>query len=132
MRFKILALLALAAIATGCDELDTQTAKIPETSPPDNSQVNERDRSGNMKTPLDQGQSSADVERTAEIRRRILEIPDVSLSAQNVKVITANGNVTLRGTVASEAEKEAIYRTAVDVAGEDNVMNELQVPPPKT
>ena len=81
-----------------------------------------------MKTPLDQGQSSADVERTAEIRRRILEIPDVSVSAQNVKVITANGSVTLRGSVASEAEKEAIYRTAVDVAGEDNVMNELEVP----
>jgi hyperosmotically inducible periplasmic protein len=132
MRRLVFAVLAFATIAAGCDELNTQNAKIPDRASPDNSQVNERDRSGEMKTPLDQGQSSADIERTAEIRRRILEIPDVSVNGQNVKVITANGNVTLRGPVASDAEKEAIYRAAVDVAGEDNVMNELQVPTPKT
>ena len=132
MRLRVLLLLSLAAIALGCEEFKMQNGKLPDPSPPDNSRVNDRDRGGELKTPLDQGQSSADVERTAEIRRRILAIPEVSINAQNVKVITANGNVTLRGPVASEAERDAIYHAAVEVAGEDNVMNELQVPPPKT
>lgn len=131
MQKAFLALPLLTVLMAGCEDLNTETAKIPTATPPDNSKVNERDRDDAKKTPLDQGQSSADVERTAEIRRRVLEIPDISVNGQNVKIITANGNVTLRGPVASEAEREAIYRSAVNVAGEENVMNELEVPSPK-
>jgi hyperosmotically inducible protein len=145
MRLRILALIGLAAFAAGCDDMQTngpipdvtdERTDIPPTVdpdptlPPDNSGVNERDRDGVEKTPFDQGQNSADVERTAEIRRKVLELDDISINARNVKIITENGHVTLRGPVASEAEKEAIYRAAVEVAGEENVVNELEVSDP--
>jgi hyperosmotically inducible periplasmic protein len=134
MRKRFFALPMLAALAVGCEEMNTKDAAIPEKSPstqpaPNNSEVNERDRSGETVTPLDQGQNSADVERTAEIRRKILAIPDASIDAQNVKVITEDGKVTLRGPVASETEKEAVFAAAVEVAGESNVINELEVSP---
>jgi len=136
MRWTFLSVPLLAVLSTGCDELDTKSATLPEKAPPvatspDNSGVNERDRSGNAKTPLDQGQSKEDVERTAEIRRKILAIKDVSINAQNAKVITESGKVTLRGPVASEEEKESLFKAAVEVAGEANVVNELEVVPVK-
>lgn len=145
MRLRTLTLIGLAAIAAGCDDLDTdgvlpevstERSTVPPTVDPepppaaDNSAVNERDRDGAEKTPLDQGQDSTDVERTAEIRRKVLSLPEISINARNVKIITVDGQVTLRGPVASEAEKEAIYRAAVEVAGEENVVNELEVSQP--
>lgn len=132
MRWSLLFIPFIALPFLGCEEFNTKDAKLPETKAPDNSGVNERDRTGELKTPLDQGQNSADVERTAEIRRKILAIKDVSIDAQNVKVITENGRVTLRGPVATETEKEAVFQAAVEVAGAENVMNELEVPAPKT
>jgi osmotically-inducible protein OsmY len=47
--------------------------------------------------------------------------------AHNVKIVTANGNVTLRGPVNSEAEKVAIARKAKAIAGAGNVDNQLEV-----
>lgn len=138
MRLRILVLPFLAIVpVVGCEEFNTQDANIPESKAPpakvdpDNSGVNERDRPGELKTPLDQGQNTADVERTAEIRRKVLAINDISIDGQNVKIITEEGKVTLRGPVATDAEKEAIFRAAVEVAGDGNVVNELEVLPPK-
>jgi hyperosmotically inducible periplasmic protein len=136
MRWKIVAIPMVVLAFLGCEEFNTSDAKMPDTknpdaTSPDNSAVNERDRAGDLKTPLDQGQNTADVERTATIRQKILAIEDISVSAQNVKVITENGRVTLRGPVASETEKEAVFQAAVEVAGAENVMNELEVIPSK-
>jgi osmotically-inducible protein OsmY len=104
---------------------------IPETKTPvDNSAINARDSAPGAKTPTDQHESSADIDRTAEIRRKVLELPDASVNARNAKIITQNGKVTLRGPVESEAEKDVIYRVAVEVAGADNVANELEVTKP--
>ena len=56
---------------------------------------------------------------------------DKSLStyAHNVKIISRNGTVTLKGPVRSENEKQAIEAKADDVAGKDKVVNELTVAP---
>ena len=118
----------------GCDRMnaDRTNAPLPETgapTSPDNTAVNARDASGATKTPIDQDENQADVERTAEIRKRILNQPDLSLNAQNAKVITSQGKVTLRGPVKSDAERDTLVRLASEVAGANNVENQLEVTP---
>jgi hypothetical protein len=130
------ALLGLVAFSfTGCEMPEgtntatTDAATDNEGTPPDNTAVNERDADGDHPTPLDQGQGEADVQRTADIRSKVMEIEDLSINGQNVKIITNNGHVTLRGPVASAAERAAIEKIAVDVAGAGQVTNELEVAP---
>ena len=118
---------------SGCDQFDaansttTTTTDDTHAAAPDNTEVNERDADGDTLTPLDQGQSTEDVERTAEIRRQVLATEGMSVNARNVKIITNDGKVTLRGPVASADEKTSIARIAVAVAGEGNVTDQLEV-----
>jgi hyperosmotically inducible protein len=97
----------------------------------DNTGVNKRDRDRNAKTPIDQDENRSDVDRTAAVRKRILEIKDLSIDGRNVKIITAKGKVTLRGPVASDAERDEIVKIAKELCGEDNVDNQLEVAPKK-
>ncbi len=78
----------------------------------DNSAVNRRDRDGRTLTPLDQGRSESDTKMTARIRKEVLAQDGLSVSARNVKIITVNGRVTLRGPVESEQERRLIGELA--------------------
>jgi hyperosmotically inducible periplasmic protein len=78
-------------------------------------------------TPLNQGTSPEDVDTTRQIRQQIMAINGLSVDAQNVKIITINGRVTLRGPVNSEDEKRQIADIAARVAPPANVDNQLQV-----
>jgi osmotically-inducible protein OsmY len=89
--------------------------------------VNKRDANASTKTPLDQKENQADVSLTAKIRQQVLDVKDLSIDARNVKIITADGKVTLRGPVKSSEERETIERIARDVAGVGNVENQLEV-----
>ena len=94
----------------------------------DNSRINARDRDDATLTPGDQGTTPADRETTQRIRKALVTGPsDFSVAAKNVKIITANGKVTLRGPVNSAAEKEGIVALAKSVAGEGNVEDQLEV-----
>src|SRR5512133_3435354 len=73
-----------------------------------NSGRNERDRSGNTLTPGDQGGSQADRDITQKVRRAITSNDQLSTDAKNVKVITINGKVTLRGPVNSAQEQQTL------------------------
>jgi len=99
----------------------------PGSVEPDNTAVNKRDRDSSAKTPIDQNENQRDVNITAEIRKAVLAQKDMSINARNVKIITADGKVTLRGPVNSEEEKKAIDAAAKNVAGKDNVTNEIEV-----
>jgi hyperosmotically inducible protein len=96
---------------------------------PDNTAVNERDAVRDTKTPIDQDENQADVNLTAEIRKRLLDQPDMSVNARNAKIITSQGKVTLRGPVDSEAERDALVKIATEIAGAENVDNQLEVVP---
>jgi osmotically-inducible protein OsmY len=89
--------------------------------------VNKRDAEGAAKTPIDQNENQADVNTTAKIRQRVLDVNDLSINGRNVKIMTADGKVTLRGPVNSTEEKESIGKIAQEVAGEGNVDNQLEV-----
>jgi osmotically-inducible protein OsmY len=79
---------------------------------------------------MDQSESSEHIKVTADIRRAIMEDESMSVSAQNVTIITdETGAVTLRGNVPTEAEKRAIEAKAKAVAGAARVTNSLVVKP---
>ncbi|MBL9166663.1 MAG: PRC-barrel domain-containing protein [Verrucomicrobiales bacterium] len=94
---------------------------------PDNTARNVRDRNDRTLTPLDQGNSQADTDITAQIRKGILAGGDMSVNAKNVKVITNQGKVTLRGPVDSLEEKRMIADIANSIARSANVDNQLEV-----
>jgi hyperosmotically inducible protein len=91
----------------------------------DNTARNVRDRESGQLTPLDQGSSPADLEASRLIRKSIIDQKGLSVNARNVKIITINGRVTLRGPVNTEEEKRAIEVIAKRVSS--NVDNQLEV-----
>jgi osmotically-inducible protein OsmY len=91
-----------------------------------NTGLNERDRDHATKTPLDQNENKNDIEVTAAIRKRVVD-SKLSTEAHNVKIITQDGKVTLRGPVESDHEKVRIEEMAVAVAGAGHVDNQLEV-----
>ncbi len=101
----------------------------PVTARPDNTAVNQKDRSGTSPTPMDQKGNAEDLRITADIRKAIMSDRQMSVNGQNCKVITMNGAVTLRGPVDSAAEKDSIETKAKAVAGVTSVTNELEVKP---
>lgn len=115
--------IVLLALLTGCgDEGGPNQVKAA-----DNTGRNVRDKEGDTLTPLDQKENEADVEVTAAIRRALTDEDALSVDAQNVKVITQNGVVTLRGPVKDQAEKERIESIAKSVLGAKSIINELEV-----
>jgi hyperosmotically inducible periplasmic protein len=93
----------------------------------DNSQVNARDTSVNEITADQQKANANDTRITAQIRKEIMKEKTFSTNAQNVKIITVNGKVTLKGPVSSLAEQNSILKHARAVAGSSNVVNEIAI-----
>ncbi len=120
--FAIVGLLALGA----CDSKQ-EDKKEAAAAPADNTKKNERDRDSNTLTPGDQGGSEGDRNLTAEIRKAVVGADGLSMDAKNVKIITKDGVVTLRGPVASADEKTKIDGLAKGVAGVKSVDNQLEV-----
>ena len=134
MRLVTLAgLLALGA-SVGCDKKNDEAkteepaARTPEAPrEPDNTGKNERDRGGNTVTVGDQKENEKDLGITQQVRKAIIDDDSLSTKADNVKVITADGVVTLRGPVESAAEKASVEKKARAVAGVTRVVNQLEV-----
>ena len=93
----------------------------------DNTKTNERDRSANEPTADQQKENRSDRDITQQIRQSIMKDKSLSTDAHNVKIITSNGRVTLKGPVRSEDEKKAIEAKAAEVAGESKVTSELNI-----
>ena len=110
-----------------CLSLFTLSALAQDTAAADNTSKNQRDRSGETRTSGDQSNSSEDVKTTATIRRAIVKDHSLSATAKNVKIITADGTVTLRGPVKNEAEKTKIAELAQSAAGNSKIDNQLEV-----
>jgi osmotically-inducible protein OsmY len=95
----------------------------------DNTKANERDRSSNEPTADQQKDNRSDRDITQQIRQSIMKDKSLSAYAHNVKIITQNGQVRLKGPVRSEDEKRAIEAKAAEVAGENKVSSELNIKP---
>jgi len=97
------------------------------TNQPDNTGRNVRDRSDESVTPGDQSES--DRETTRKIRRAITSNDQLTTDAKNIKIITINGKVTLRGPVKTEDEHKTI-NTIVQQMGVTSVDDQIEVKAP--
>lgn len=122
---RIVWIIAVLFVLTG-GPADAVEKEAPSVAP-DNSEINQRDRGASAVTPEMQGDDPADVETTRKIREEITGDDSLSTTAKNVKIITQEGKVTLRGPVNSPAEKEKIAKKAEQIAGAGKVENELEV-----
>jgi hypothetical protein len=84
---------------------------------------------GDAPTADAQKNDKSDLEITAKIRRSVVSDKQLSVAAQNVKIITQSGVVTLKGPVKSTNERSIVAKKASEVAGPENVRNELDVAP---
>jgi hyperosmotically inducible protein len=95
----------------------------------DNSKMNQRDQSTNEPTADQQKGNRTDQDITRQIRQSIVADKSLSTYAHNVKIITQDGQVTLKGPVRSEDEKQAVASKANAVAGENKVTDDLNIKP---
>lgn len=112
--------------AQAAEQVAVDPAKAPELTTPDNTRVNKRDRDEKTLTPLDQSNSEEDRSITQAIRKSIMQ-QGLSVNAKNIKIITRNGEVTLRGPVNNAAEVEKIVEVAKAVQGIKSLNNQLEV-----
>jgi hyperosmotically inducible protein len=99
---------------------------------PDNTKTNQRDRDQTSPTADQQKMNPADRDIIKKIRAAIHNDKSLSTYAHNVKIISQDGKVTLKGPVRSDEEKANIETKAIGVAGEGNVTDQLEVAPPKS
>ena len=125
---KILPLVLVSAVIVGAGcSCDREAPKTTAAVEPDNTGRNVRDRNDATKTPMDQSENEADRTITQNIRQALTADDSLSTNAKNVKIITNDGTVTLRGPVKNEQEKTAIEAKAKQVAGVKSVDNQLEI-----
>ena len=127
MRTRTLLFSALVLSGSFLIPIGSSVAQTDTNRAPDNTAVNQRDRAPENLTPMDQSNKPSDLKMTQEIRRAIVKDDQLSTDAKNVKIITIDGAVTLRGPVKTDQEKAAIAAKAAQLAGDSNVHNELEV-----
>lgn len=128
MTMKRFSLAALAAGVLLCyvGAIDTQrllARTYIEQTAPDNSAQNKNQ----PKTAEDQTNSKTDRDITSKIRKSIVADKDLSTDAHNVKIITKNGAVTLKGPVKSADEKQKVMSCASNVVSSDKITDEMTV-----
>ena len=124
MKRITLSLLCISALTLSAYAEDKDAAGNPAV---DNTARNARDKSGETQTSGDQSNTPEDIKVTAAIRRAIVADKSLTMTATNVKIITADGKVTLRGPVKTAAEKAKIAELATKEAGKATIDNQLEV-----
>jgi osmotically-inducible protein OsmY len=97
----------------------------------DNSRRNAED-SPALVGPFDQGNGAEDIRITQEIRKGLMNDGQLSIDAQNIKVITRDGQVVLRGPVDNAVECRRVEQIAIGVAGVQKVDNQTETIAPKS
>jgi len=119
LRHKTSHLILLSIVAFNVD--------VMAATQPDNTRVNQRDQSVNEVTAQDQGNSKTDIALTQKIRQQVIANKVFSTDARNIKIISINGQVYLKGPVDSASEKGQIEKIASSVAGTNKVISQLEV-----
>jgi osmotically-inducible protein OsmY len=97
----------------------------------DNTGMNAQNRASAAPVADDQKQDATDLDLTKRIRASVVRDKALSSYAHNVKIIAVNGTVTLNGVVRSDREKQVVAAKAEKIAGEDHVVNDLTIAPPR-
>jgi hyperosmotically inducible periplasmic protein len=114
-------MLLIPGITLGQNQNPTSTATSPDNSTVNKAQAATADQAS---------EASSDRMLTQKIRKSIVADKSLSTYGHNVKIITKDGAVTLKGPVHSEEEKQNIGAKAADAAGgADKITNQLTVKP---
>ena len=100
---------------------------VAQTSPAQSAPDNSTHNKNQGKTADNQPNATADRETTAKVRKAIVADKDLSTYAHNVKIITVNGAVTLKGPVKSEEEKQKVQTDAASAVSADMITNNLTI-----
>ena len=115
----LLSVLVIPRFALGQDQSPPSTATSP-----DNSANNK----AHATTAEQQSSGTSDRLLTQKIRKSIIADKSLSMYGHNVKIITRDGAVTLKGPVHTDEEKQNIGAIAAEAAGgPDKVTNQLTV-----
>ncbi|MDD5461328.1 MAG: BON domain-containing protein [Methylococcales bacterium] len=134
----LIRLLLIMFTLTGGLSMITGTVRAEQNSPInlaastelENTERNVRDKNDATLTPEDQKETKQDVKITARIRKAVVKDDSLSVNAQNVKIITRSGVVTLRGPVENEAESTKLQKIAAKARGVKRVDNQLEIKAP--
>jgi len=122
----IVSALTIASIIS-VSPLVAQDGNMQQAPATDNTRLNKRDRDKAQPTADQQKENRSDRDLTKQVRRALVKDKSLSTYAHNVKIISRDGKVTLKGPVRSEDEKQAVEAKAIEVAGQGNVTNDIHV-----
>jgi len=122
----VVSALTIASIIS-VSPLVAQDGNMQQAPATDNTRLNKRDRDKAQPTADQQKENRSDRDLTKQIRRALVKDKSLSTYAHNVKIISRDGKVTLKGPVRSEDEKQAVEAKAIEVAGQGNVTNDIHV-----
>jgi len=111
----------------GARAADERQVAADQRKDADDTGRNVRDRDSKTVTPMDQGSSEGDRTITQEIRKQVVDHDELSTNAKNVKIVTIDGVVTLRGPVKSPQEKTTIASIARKAQGVKRVDDQIEV-----
>jgi hyperosmotically inducible periplasmic protein len=114
-------------VATAQQTTEQQKLENSQQTAPDNTRVNKRDKACDSMTAEKSSHNKGDMQITREIRKSIMATKGLSVDAQNVKIITKDGAVTLRGPVDNDNEKATLDSLARNCAAATTFTNELEV-----
>jgi osmotically-inducible protein OsmY len=123
-KYALIAVSTLAVLLLGTIPVSAQQ---PPQTPPDNTKVNKRDRNPGEITADQQKETASDREVSSKIRKALTSDKSLSTYAHNIKVVSHNGTVTLKGPVHSDEEMKSIMDKATAIAGDNKVVNEMTV-----
>jgi hyperosmotically inducible periplasmic protein len=106
-----------------------QSAGAQAVPPADNTKSNQTDPSNKEVTADSQKENESDRGLVSRIRKSLMAEKDLSTYAHNVKIVAVDGQVTLNGVVRSDEEKRKVASLAEEIAGKQNVVNDLKVAP---
>jgi osmotically-inducible protein OsmY len=106
------------------DRSATQVERVPVAAVP----APENRSDARAVTPGERRETASDAEITRRIRKAVTQDDALTADAKNVKIVTEEGRVTLRGNVSTAREKTTVETYAQQVAGAGNVQSQLAVP----
>jgi hyperosmotically inducible protein len=105
----------------------TSAVSAQDATKPDNTAQNKGDQRKDAVTAEKQSNKKSQVKSLAWIRRHVVHDRELSTNAKNVKILFADGVVTLQGPVDSDGEKIRVEAIARSYSGTKSVVNELTV-----
>jgi len=97
------------------------------SSEADNTKRNSTDENRTTETAEKQSNNKDDLALTQKLRQEVVKDGSLSMNGKNIKIIVRAGKVMLRGPVDSQQEKDAIGTKAGQIAGPNQVNNQLEV-----